>query len=211
MKLYTHPFSPAGRNVLVVAALLGTHLDVRAVDAAAGEQRTPEYMKLNPNGLFPTLVDGDFVLWESNAITQYLAARGSESPLWPQDERVRSDIARWQFWELAHFNPAVRPFMWENVFKPMLGQGEPDLVELDKAEGPFLRFGSILNAHLKGRRWLVGDRLTLADVAVASSLMYWEPARMPLEKMSEVKRWLGQIEALPAWEQTTPSLVEGAT
>src|SRR3712207_1874743 len=98
MKLYTHPLSPACRKVLVAAAILGVPLELEVVNAQASEHRSPAYMRLNPNALFPTLEDGDFVLWESNAILQYIASKTPGNALWPEDARVRADVARWQFW-----------------------------------------------------------------------------------------------------------------
>ncbi len=117
MKLYTHPLSPACRKVLVTAAILDIPLELVVVNAQASEHRTPEYMKLNPNALFPTLCDGDFILWESNAIVQYIASKKAGNSLWPDDARLRVDITRWQSWELAHWGPAARPYIWEEFFQ----------------------------------------------------------------------------------------------
>lgn len=94
MKLYSHPLSPNGRKVLIVAAHLGVKLEIENIDVAARKHQLPEYLKLNPNALFPTLQDGDFVLWESNAITQYIASKKPGNTLYPRDERMRADIAR---------------------------------------------------------------------------------------------------------------------
>jgi glutathione S-transferase len=93
MKLYTNLFSPNARKVHAVANELGIELDTHTVDLRAGEQRTPEYLALNPNGKVPTLVDGDTVLWESNAIICYLAGKG-DTELWPKSAK-RYDILRW--------------------------------------------------------------------------------------------------------------------
>ena len=95
MKLYTNLFSPNARKVHAVAHALGIDLETHTVDLRAGEQRTPEYLALNPNGKVPTLVDGDTVLWESNAIMCYLAGKG-DTDLWPKSAK-RYDILRWMF------------------------------------------------------------------------------------------------------------------
>ena len=104
MKLYGFPPSPNTWKVRAVAAQLGIKLELQLVDLSKGEQRTPSYLALNPTGRTPTLVDGDFKLWESTAIMQYLASRSTNS-LWPNDARVRADIMRWQSWQLQHFGP----------------------------------------------------------------------------------------------------------
>lgn len=81
MKLYYFPRSPNTRKVWATAIALGIDLELELVDLLAGQQRNPAYLKLNPNGLTPTLQDGDFVLWESNAMMQYVASKKTEQPL----------------------------------------------------------------------------------------------------------------------------------
>jgi glutathione S-transferase len=115
MKLYGFSFSDNTWKVRAVAAHLGIALDDQLVDLSRGEQRAPDYLALNPTGRTPTLVDGDFVLWESNAIMQYLAS-GKPNALWPDDARARADIARWQSWQLAHWSAeACRPLVFERI------------------------------------------------------------------------------------------------
>src|SRR5581483_10930017 len=93
MKLYGFPPSPNTWKVRACAAHLGIPLEFELVDLSRGEQRQPAYLALNPTGRTPTLADGDFTLWESNAILQYIASRTSNS-LWPNDDRVRADVTR---------------------------------------------------------------------------------------------------------------------
>ncbi len=204
MKLYLHPASPNCVTVLITAAQLGIALQAEIVDLFKGEQRAPDFLAINPNGTVPTLQDGDLVLWESNAITQYLAARSGDNPLWPCDDRVRADIARWQFWGLAHWTPALQPYVFENLFKPRKGLGEADPAVLEKAAANLNRFAGVLDRHLAQRDYLVGDGLTLADISVASYLMYAEPARIPLEGYPNIQRWFAAISELPSWEQAQP-------
>ncbi len=204
MKLYFHPASPFARKTLIAAHILGLELETELVDLFAGAGQAPDFLKLNPHGKVPTLVDGDFSLWESNAIIQYLAALQPETPLYPNDVRVRADIARWQFWEASSWAPACMVYVYENVLKPMLNRGEADAEELRKAAEKFHRFAKVLDGHLEGRDWLVGDGITLADIAVAVSFMYAVPGQYPLEDYANIKRWFAQVEALPAWVNTAP-------
>ena len=89
MKLYGFPPSPRTWQVRAVAAHLGIPLDFEFVDLTKGVQHTPEYRALNPSGRAPTLVDGDFKLWETAAIAQYLASK-TPNTLWPDDARTRA-------------------------------------------------------------------------------------------------------------------------
>jgi len=206
MKLYLHPASPNCVTVVMTAAHLGIPLETELVDLFNGAQHEPDHLALNPNGAVPVLRDGDFVLWESSAICQYVASRRSGHSLWPEDERTRADIARWQFWALAHWNPALQPYVFENLFKGLRGLGDPDPAVLERAGAVFHRYARVLETRLDGRDHLVGRELTLADIAVAPYLMYAAPARIPLQGYPNLRRWMAGIEALPSWRAALPSL-----
>jgi glutathione S-transferase len=203
MKLYGFPPSPNTRKVLATATALGLRLDFAMVDLAAGDQRKPEYLALNPSGRTPTLVDGDFVLWESNAIMQYLAET-RPGPLWPKDAKVRAEISRWQCWQLAHWDEGTGTLIRERFIKKVLSLGEPDRAEIERGEKAFHRDAGILEACLATRRFLAGDAPTLADFAVAAPLELTEAAAFPFEEYPNVKGWYARIDALPAWQESRP-------
>src|SRR5581483_10065129 len=106
LELYVFPPSPRAFKVLAVANHLGLDYTIQYVDLAKGEQSKPGYAALNPNMKMPTLKDGDFVLWESNAICHYLAEKKPEAGLLPASGQARADMLRWQFWDTAHWDPA---------------------------------------------------------------------------------------------------------
>lgn len=106
LTLYTTPLSANGRKVLAVSHELALSPEVRLVNVYAGEGRTPEYLAINPSGKMPTLVDGAFVLSESNAILQYLCEAHGDFRLGSRDPEGRARIAQWLFWESAHWQPA---------------------------------------------------------------------------------------------------------
>src|SRR5215475_5707656 len=95
IELYVFPPSQRAFKVMAVANYLGIEPTLHALDLTKGDQKSPEYAALNPNMLMPTLKDGDYVLWESNAVMQYLASKRPESGLLPSDERGRLDVTRW--------------------------------------------------------------------------------------------------------------------
>jgi glutathione S-transferase len=204
VKLYYHPASPFARKATIAAILLGVEAEAQFVDLFKGEQRTPEFLALNPRGKVPTLVDGDFFLWESNAIVQYLGMKAGETPLYPTDPQSRADLLRWQFFESTSFAPACVIFVYENFLKGLLGRGEPDPVELAKGVEKFDAAATTLEEQLAERPWLLGNTLTLADVSIAPMLMYIEAGKYPMEGYPNIAAWFERFKALPAWAATEP-------
>ena len=202
MKLYHNPLSPNVRRVRLTAAVLGLQLDEHVVDFAKGEHKSPAYLAINPNGAVPTLVDGDFVLTESRAIMQYLASKKPESGLLPRDEAARADVTRWQFWDAAHFSPQLGTIAFERILKSMMGLGDPDDAKIKDALASFRRFAAVLELRLTGHDYLVGDALTLADLTVASSLMYARQSDVPVAEFPHVAAWFARISELDGWRHT---------
>lgn len=201
MRLFHNPLSSNARRVLMTAHQLGLAPELIQVDLMdQGDRR--RLAELNPNGKVPVLQDGDFILWESCAIMQYLADLAPEQTLYPQDARARADVNRWMFWACQHFSPAIGIMTWENIWKGMCGLGEADPAELARGEREVLQFGAVLDAHLEGRQWVAGKALSLADLALAPALMYTERARLPLTRCANVMAWFERMQALEAWQQT---------
>jgi glutathione S-transferase len=202
MKLYFNPLSPNVRRVRLTAAVLGLQLEERLLDFSKGEHKNPEYLALNPNGAVPTLVDGDFVLTESRSIMQYLASKKPEAGLLPKDEAARADVTRWQFWDASHFSPQLGTLAFEKMIKGMMGLGEPDAGKVQEALTNFRRFAAVLEKRLEGKQFVVGNALTLADLTLASSLMYAVQVEVPLAEFPNVKAWHARITALDGWKKT---------
>ena len=133
MKLYGFPDSPNTWKVRAVIAHLGLPVEETFVDLMKGEQTAPSYLAVNPTGRTPTLVDGDFALWESTAIINYLASL-KPSTLWPDDAKPRADIMRWQSWHLQHWGPqACEPLVFERLVKGVPEHGPADAAAVEKA------------------------------------------------------------------------------
>jgi glutathione S-transferase len=164
---------------------------------------SPELLKINPNGMIPVLQDGDFYLYESDAILIYLAEKKGETPLYPKDIKTRALVHRWMFWTLGHFDPAISPILWESLFKERFtGQaGDPKL--LSEATEAFRPIAQILNDALAHQDYLVGSSITLADYSVAGMLMYRDAARIPIAEFPHADRWLKRIEASEPWRKAT--------
>lgn len=206
MKLYYFPFSPNSRRVVAVLHHLNLSYETQVIDLFKGEHTEESFTKINPNQMIPTLVDGDVVFWESNAIMQYLCTKVSHTELWPKDDVMRADISRWQFWHLAHFGHTCSSLVFEYL-KKFLNMGEPDMTEIAKAEERFHRFAQVLEHHLQNRQWIVGNNHSLADFTVASSIAMNYVAHYPLKPYYAIQRWYAEIEQIPAW-QSSASFVD---
>jgi glutathione S-transferase len=203
IELYAMPPSPRAFKAIAVANHLGIPFTLQRLDMLKGAHKTPEYTALNPNQMMPTLKDGDYVLWESNAIMQYLAGRKPEGGLLPGDERGRIDVTRWQFWDLAHWDPPIATLLLENFINPnFLGIAERDEPAVAKAMERFHRAAGVLDRQLKGKTYVTGESLTLADFALGAPLHYATPGRFPVEPYAEIRRWHAGLMALPSWQKT---------
>ncbi len=203
MKLYyAKVLNP--RKVCAVAKHLNSPVDYVYVNLAKGGTSAPDFLAVNPNGKVPVLTDGDLTLWEADAIICHLA-RKAGSPLWPADDAHKIEILRWSSWNANHFTRATGALYFEHVIKAMFGIGAPDAKEIEPAMEQFRKFGRVLDDHLNGRDYLVGDQLSAADFIVAASLPYAEQMKLPLEPYPHIARWHDRLNALPAWRDPFPA------
>jgi len=205
MRLHVFPHSNNAIEVLATAYQCELPVELVFVDLLKGAQTTAAFTALNPNRRMPVLEDDGFVLWESNAIAQYLAAQRPASGLWPTEPRRQADVARWQFWQAAHWGPTCAVFTFERVVKRFAGLGPADETAVARAAPDFCAYATVLNAQLVGRRWVTGDTLTLADFALAAWLVYAEPAGLPLDDHPEITAWYARLLGLPAWRKALPA------
>jgi len=203
MKIYWIK-AQAPRRVLALAKHLEVDAEFIEVDLMAGGLKTPEYAALNPNMKAPTLVDGDFVLWESSAIMAHLCvAAGSD--MWPARAPAEQvEVLRWLSWNDQHWAEAVGAFYFEYIVKTTFGIGEPDREALkSKVEG-LLRVARVLDGHLAGREFVACGRLTIADFQLASMATDWRAAEMPFGDFNNIRRWIEGLMRVPAWADPWP-------
>lgn len=197
MKLY-YAETMNSYKTCAVARHLPLDIEFHRLDLKKGEQRSPEFLAINPNGKAPALVDGDLRLWESNAIICHLAMKAG-SDLWPRDER-QVEIIRWFNWSADHFSRFAGELYFENIIRAQFGIGDADPEAVRTATGYVRRYAGILDDHLESRRYLLGDLLTVADFAVATTLPYARDAKIPLDEFPAVRRWHDRLMELPAWQ-----------
>jgi glutathione S-transferase len=201
LKIHAFPASPRAFKVLAFAEHIGIPYELVVVDLSKGAQRTPEFTALNLNQRMPVLEEDGFCLWVSNAIIQYLATKKPELGLLPKDERARADVSRWQFWESAHWDQACATLIFERFVKGFFGGGAADPKEVEKGLTNFNRAAKVLDTHLKGRNFLCGDKLSVADFAIGAPLIMAQPAQIPVDSYGEISRWYAGMSALPAWQK----------
>jgi glutathione S-transferase len=200
MHLYLFPPSSRALGVVALKNHLAIDCELCPIDLGRGDQRAPGYAALNPNRKMPTLVDGDFVLWEANAILFYLASKCPERGLWPADLRGQADVLRWLAWEGAHWDAeSCGMVTFEKNSRLVLGLGPPDPAFIARGEQNFARFAAVLDGHLEGRSWILRERLTIADFSIGALVPTALRVGLPLESFRAITRWYESLSALPAW------------
>ena len=161
-----------------------------------GVVNTPEYRKLNPNGLVPTLDEDGFILWESHSVVRYLSAKLGKGVLWPMDERTRAVANQWMDWAFT-FQGGVRDAFW-NLIRTPPGQRDAAAVEASRVKSGQL--AAILDAALADRLYVAGA-FSMGDIPVGCEVQRW--MRLPFErpKLPHLEAWFERLCARPAFKK----------
>ena len=184
-------------KIRLTAALLGLPLERKNYDIMRGQTRTPEFLEnVNANGRIPVLQVGNRFLPESNAACWFLA---EGSHLIPPDRWDRGDTLRWMFWEQYNHEPNVATLRFWLYFV-----GEANLTEMQRAQLPAKRAAgaaalALMDEHLAGRAWFVGDQPSLADVSLYAYTHVCEAGGFCLDDYPDVAVWLRRVAALPGY------------
>lgn len=201
MKLYQYPLSPNCQKVVALAHEVGTPFESVTLDLFKGETRTPALTAKNPNGRVPVLEDGDFILWESNAMLAYIAAKADRIDLAPATPRERADVDRWLAWHIAHFGPAVRKVAFERVVKKLGGLGAPDESIVQQGIAEFGVVAQVLDRALAGREYLCG-KLTIADFCLTPHVALTESCGLDLRAYPHAYAWRERMVARDSVRKT---------
>jgi glutathione S-transferase len=203
MKLYCDPISTTSRPVLLFLAEHGVEAEIVHVDLMSGGHLDPAYLALNPNGVVPFLVDGEFRLGESSAILKYLADKVG-SPAYPTELKARARVNEALDWFNTQLHQyycvfAVYPHMGvPHGLDPVLSQG---ILAYGEAHAP--RWLKVLDQHmLGGRDFVAGDHISLADYLGASFVTLGEIAAFDLSPYPNIQAWVARMKARPHWHQT---------
>ena len=151
-----------------------------------GGNDTPEYRALNPNGRVPTIVDGDFVLWESNSCSRYLAAKHGYGTMYPEDPQVRGNGERWMDWQLTTMSPTLVPVFWGMV---RTAPEDRDMNAIEKARKELSANIAIVDRYLEKSEYISGDHFNVTDIPLGIAAYRWFAMEIEREDYPNFKRW----------------------
>lgn len=183
-------------KVLWCAAELGLDFERTDIGGAFGGNDQPEYLAKNPMGRVPTIEDDGHILWESQAIVRYLAAKHGVGTLWPEDpgERAKSDL--WMDWYTAHLHPSMTTVFWQLV-RTAEADRDHDAIAAAKVEAG--KHWSILDRHLEGRAFVNGDALTIGDFPAGAAAFRYYSLVEDRPAMPNLDRWYAALGERPAY------------
>lgn len=202
IKIYGDPGSGSLRRVTTAAKIMGIELERVNVDLFKGESQTDEFKsRFNPHGLTPVLEDGDFILYEAAAINLYLANKVN-SPLVGTTETDRFHVLQWMFWSGEQWRIFATALFDERLGKTVMGLPRDEAV-IAFAERKIRAAAKVLDQHLEGRRFMVGEALTLADIDIAGPFSQIDRSKPPLRDYPNLMAWHDNLlQSVPAWAET---------
>jgi glutathione S-transferase len=191
LKLIGKPTSINVRKVLWTLAETGL--------AYQREEWRPEHAALNPNGLVPVLVDGDFVLWESNSICRYLCGKTQRHDLLPIEPQARARVEQWMDWQATDLNAS-----WRYAFMALVRQSPAfaDPAQIAASADAWNRNIGILDGHLAANGpFAAGQHFTLADVVLGLSLNRWLMTPIDRPDYPAIAAYVGRLLERPAYRE----------
>jgi GSH-dependent disulfide-bond oxidoreductase len=190
--LYTAP-TPNGHKASITLEELGLPYEVHIINLLAGDQKKPEFLKINPNGRIPAIVDrdeGDFAVFESGALMIYLAEKAGR--LLPTDKKGRSRAIQWLMFQMGGIGPMMGQ---ANVFFRYF----PEKIQpaIDRYQNECRRLFEVLNGHLADNHWLAGD-FSIADIANWAWVRTYKWSGVSIDGLDHLQRWMGQLNERPA-------------
>ncbi|HLY55099.1 MAG TPA: glutathione S-transferase family protein [Stellaceae bacterium] len=174
---------------------LGLPYELEKVDQAAGENRTPAYLALNPAGKVPTLTDGDFVMSESHAILLWLA-QSAGAPFWPEDRQAQGRALQWTVWTAAELEPVTTSIV--HGLRDTTPGAADRLAAARATAADRLR---LVELQLAKTRYIAGAGMTVADVSLGSNVAYAEFFGLDLGTLPHLRAWRDGLKQRPAYQR----------
>lgn len=194
IQIYGSPRSSAGRCFLMLEEC-GLSYEIKSLDMMAKEHKTEDFLKLNPNGKVPCLVDDGFVLWESAAIVQYLAEK-HQPALLGEGLKEKALVQQWSFWAMTEAQPPLVDLLIQKVFIP---EEKRDQHLITRREHQLPNLFSVLERDLSSKKFLVGNKFSVADLMVGSVINVAIGLHFDFTKFPNIKAWMAELHSRPAW------------
>lgn len=194
LNLYGHFFSMPSNKARLCASFLGLPHEYHHVDLQSGAQMENEYLKINPFGRVPAIEDGGFTLSQSDAICKYLCALSGPSSFYPEDIQKQATVNQWVDFATQHVQQAMSRLFFNRVVAPMIGE-EADENSLKFGERMLERDLPHLESALSENDYILGAKITLADIGMIVALEPAEMAGFDLEPYPNIRRWRATVMA----------------
>lgn len=196
LKVWGRPTSVNVQKVMWAVGEMGIAHERIDVGGRFGGLATPAFLAMNPNGRIPTIEDGGVVVWESNAIVRYLAARYGEGTFWERDPGARAQADAWMDWMQTTLAPDFYAVFWAVVRTPADRQ---DKVAIKDLTARLTAHYDLLDRQLATRPYLVGDRFSLADIVVGATLYRYFEMEIDRPALSNLDHWHERLRERPAF------------
>ncbi len=196
LKLWGRSNSTNVQKVIWCCEELGLPFERADVGGPFGGNRDPEYLALNPNGLVPAITEGDFSLWESNAIVRYLSAKHGSGTLWPESLEVRAEADKWMDWQMGTVWASFRPVFLGLVRTPPEERDEEEIEAGVKGTADAMR---ILDSHLAAREHVAGSEFTMGDIPLGVTLHRWFALDIERPALPNVETYYERLGERPAY------------
>jgi glutathione S-transferase len=195
LKLYGTSKSRAARSLWALEEL---GLKYEHVPVEVAKAKSPEHLRLNPNGHIPVLEDDGEIFWESMAINLYLAAKYGKAPFWPESHEDRGHAVQWSFWGMTETEPHLITILRNRMLLPPDQRNEQAAVAAVAAMQAPLK---VLDGALKGRDHLLGKDFTIADLNLSSVLSFAVLAKLDMSATPAAQAWLGKCLGREAFKK----------
>lgn len=207
MKVFGHPMSTCTRKVLCTLAEKGVEAQFEMVDLMKGDHKKPEHIARQPFGVVPAIDDDGFQLFESRAIIRYLDAKLPGTRLTPSDLKDAARMEQWISVETSYFTTQAMAIIREALFKPMMG-GQTDADAVARGRAAFSPTLDIIDRHLEGHDFFVGNTFSLADICYLPYVEYLFASQQGdlITSRRNLAAWWGRASERPSWKKATGKL-----
>jgi glutathione S-transferase len=198
LKIWGRANSSNVQKVLWTCEEIGIKFDRIDAGGSFGKTNEPAYLKMNPNGLVPTVEDGDTVIWESNTIMRYLASKHGAGNLYPAELVERTHVERWMDWQAASLSPPMTPLLFGYY---RTAPEKRDMAALADARQKAIGMWTILEGALGGNAYIAGKQLTLADICLGIFVHRWHQYPIERPSLPRLKAYYEKLGERPGYRK----------